>query len=109
MRERDMLVIKILCLGYLVHVRTSYCVFLDFSGHIDRASVSIRESVEFWQREVLETDFATAYKDSLREVGGGDLADLRSKVEVLERILNDREIPCDELEYVEEYVRSYLF
>lgn len=109
MLERTKLIIKIMHLAYLVHVKTSYCVFIDFSGHIDTLQLSIRESTERWQNRVLDTEFYASYK-ALRddEVGAG-LADLQSKVAVLERILTEQEVPYCDLDYEEEYVRLYTF
>ena len=109
MLERTRLILKIMHLAYLVHEKTNYCIFFSFSGHIDSFDLDIRESKERWQARVLETHFCTSYK-ALRDNGvDAKLADLKSKIMVLEGILADGEIAYEELDYEEEYNRVYLF
>lgn len=109
MLETTRLILKIMHLAYLVHEETSYCVFFSFSGHINSFDMSIRHSQERWQEHVLETEFYTNYK-ALRDNGvGAKLADLKSKIAVLEQILTEQEISYCDLDYEEEYTRLYSF
>lgn len=108
LEERNKLVIRILHLAYLVHVETSYCVFISFSGHIDSLDISIRASRENWQQRVLETEFYTAFKKYMNE-DHPSLPYLRSKIDVLEKILTFHEVPFDELSYEEICTKEYTF
>ena len=109
MLEVTRLILRVMHLGYLVDLGTSYCVFFTFSGHIDRFDMSIRQSKERWQERVLDTEFSVAYK-ALRDEGiDARLADLKSKIAVLESILIGEGIPYEDLDYEEEYLRYYSF
>lgn len=107
MTEKQQLILKIMHLAYLVHEMTEFCVFIDFSGHINRLDVRIRESKENWQNEVMEASITESYMK--HEKAGEILPYLTAKAEVLEHILQEQEIPFEELDYEEEYVRYYTF
>lgn len=107
MTKKQQLILKIMHLAYLVHETTKFCVFIEFSGHVNGLYVRIRESKKNWQVEVLGTEITESYMK--HEKAGEALAYLTAKVEVLEHILREQEIPYEELDYEEEYVRHYTF
>ncbi len=109
MLEVTRLILKVMHLGYLVHLETSYCVFFSFSGHIDSFDMSIRQSQEHWRKQVLKTNFYTVYQSLCDEGIDAKLADLKSKIAVLEGILMGEGIPYEDMEYEEEYTRLYSF
>jgi hypothetical protein len=88
-------------LAYLVQKCTDYCVFIRFSGHIEQLEVDIRESRKNWETEVLKTEFHTAFKEYYEKKD--PLMDLKSKRDVLARIINEKEIPYEDC-HVEEYI-----
>ena len=109
MDEETRLVIRIMHLAYLVNASTDYCVFIHFSGHVNQLEIQIAESKKLYTHAVLQTDFATVYK-SWRDRNAPPLvAELKARADVLERILTERKIPFDELDYEEEYSRIYTF
>jgi len=109
MEEEVRLTIKVLHLAYLVHEKTDYCVFIRFSGHVDRLEIDIRESQVNWETQVLRSEFSTKYM-ALRDARVGEKrAELQARIEVLEQILADNEISYDDLDYEEEYIRHYTF
>jgi hypothetical protein len=108
MLEKDRLMIKLLHLGYLVHIRTKYCVFIRFSGHIDQVELQVCESKEKWRNELFTGQVQTEF-NKLFESEESHLAGLKARVLILERILEDEEIPYEEMDYEEEYVRRYSF
>lgn len=107
MEERDKLILKIMHLAYLVHVETDYCVFIDFSGHVDSLQISIRESVAAWEVDVLETEFDTAFQDTCES--GEHHVYLKAKIQILEQILAGQEIAYENLDYEEMYSKKYYF
>lgn len=103
------MVIKIMHLAYLVHELTDYCVFVRFSGHIDRLEIDIRQSQEQWQVRALETTFYTSYKAERDNGIELKLANLKSKIAVLEQVLAEGEIPYEELDDHERYAKHCTF
>jgi len=96
-------------LAYLVNQNTDYCVFINFSGHVNRLSITIAESKKLYDHDVLTSEFSTCYK-SWRDKNALPLvAELRARAEVLERILTEGKVPFDDLNYEEEYTRLYIF
>lgn len=57
------LVMKILTLSVQVNTKTNYCVMVRLSGHVDSLHVSVRESKEAFEREILEADYLYYMKD----------------------------------------------
>ena len=107
MTTKERLTLKLMHLAYLVHTQTHYCVFISFSGHVDFLGLSIRESKDNWQERVLEAELYAQYK-KLDGMAPKE-RELAANVAVLEAILNDGEIPFDDLDYEEEYSRHYTF
>ena len=109
--ERERLVVRLMHLAYMVHENTDYCVFINFSGHIDRIEISIRESMKNWQTKVLEAEIQNKFNEIYSETKDAHLAALRAKVAVLEQILKDGEVDYyqDGVEYEEWLEREYTF
>ena len=106
MTERDRLVLKLMHLAYLVHTLTDYCVFINFSGHVEHLDISVRKSKENWQTQLFFSEIVLAYHKYCVE-DGPTTAELRAKIEILERIIQEGEIPFEDMDYEEEYVRHY--
>ena len=111
MDEETRLVIRVLYLAYLVQRLTKFCVFIQFSGHVNQLEIDVRESKEHWQQEALRSEFQAAYdaQRSSLELMSIHLADLKSKVDVLERILTEQAIPFDDLESETETIEHFYF
>lgn len=101
------LIITIMHLAYLVHSRTNYCVFINFSGHVNNLEVSIRKSRAEWQTKVLKTEFYTEYIRLSRS--GDPLALLNAKIAILKRILDEGNIPYEECDVEQIYSEQYSF
>ena len=106
MTETDKLVLKIMRLAYLIHSAGIYCVFIDFSGHVDSLSIRFVASKDNYRDEMLRTEFyigprLSRYHDPVRF--------LSDKIAVLEAILEKHAIPVDlcEVEAVE--IEEYTF
>lgn len=106
--ERD-IVIQIMHLAYLVHTQTDYCVMIDYAGHVNSLTLSIRKSKDDWRTEVLRTEFYDAYAKLSKKNIPSWLASVQSKVDVLKRILEDHEIPYDECDVEQYLVSEYSF
>lgn len=109
MDKETRLVIKILHLAYLVNRMTDYCVFINFSGHVNSLGIDIAESKKEWMTNVLQVEFSTCYKAWRDKNAPPLIAELEARAEILEHILTDHEIPFDDMNYEEEYSRIYSF
>ena len=107
MDKKTKLVIEIMQLAYLIQANGKFCAFINFSGHIDQLEVSIRESRENWQNELLKTEFYTEYKKLHTE--GNPLAYLEAKRNILAQIINENSIPYEECEVEQYLVSDYSF
>lgn len=107
-QERD-IVIQIMHLAYLVQTQTKYCVMLDYAGHVNSLTVSIRESKDNWRNEVLRTEFYDAYAELSKNNVPSWLASAQSKVNVLQRILNEHQIPYDDCDVTRYFTDEYSF
>ena len=91
-REKDKLVMEIMCLAYAVQRNTDYGIFIDYSGHVDSLSIKICPTKEDYRTEIASTDF---YIDKYENEGDG-LGWLKTKRDHLKQILEDGEIDfCD--------------
>ena len=111
--ERIRLIMQIFALGYLVQEHTDYCVFMNFSGHVDSFEIDIRESKERYNNEVCRASFKTkfdSYFDYKNENSEGNrLAWLKAKRDVLKEILETGDIPYSEMEEYIEKEYKYNF
>jgi len=106
-QEKEMLIIQIMQLSYLVQAKTKYCVFINFAGHVDTLQVDIRESKKHWEKEVLKTEFHTVYKNYQPHEDA--LAFYKAKRDILVRILEDGDIPYEDCEVEQEIVEHIIF
>ena len=104
--KEERLILNIMHLSYLVDVETPYCTFVYWSGHIQQLRVNVRESRDEWQHKLFESEISAAYRKN-RDEYSPQIAYLKSCVDILINILKEHEIPYEELDYEEEYVRHY--
>lgn len=104
---RDDLVIRVMALAHMVNQYTQYCVFIRYSGHVQSIEIDIARSKKQFSEIVLQTEFYTIYRDYAG--AGNSEPEIMAKIEILERILQEQEIPFDGLAYSEELVREYTF
>lgn len=105
-RNKKFKIMEIMNLAFLVHQETEYCVFIDWSGHVDQLSISIRESVANYQTKVCELEFYTYWKLNQKNI---PYDDLKAKKLVLESILDTHDIPYDMCERITETSYRYAF
>lgn len=48
---------ELIGLAMKVHAETEYCVFINFSGHVDSISISVRKSKKNYSDTVVEGEF----------------------------------------------------
>ncbi len=101
---RDDLVIRAMALAHMVNAHTEFCVFVNYHGHVCSMDIRIAPSKARYNEMALQSEITTAYKT----YSGSD-AEIKATIEVLKRILQEQEIPFDDLEYTEELVREYTF
>ena len=67
--ERGAIIAEIMLLSYWVNCSTEYCVFADFSGHVDLFSIEIAESKDRYNERIASTSFYTNYSgEPLRKI-----------------------------------------
>lgn len=99
-----MLVGEIQALSYMVNAFTNYCVFVNFSGHVNSIQVRIAESKENYHENLANTDLYLESKYQKPEVTIERLNTLKSN---LKKILRKNKIDYNRLNYTIEEVRHY--
>jgi len=105
MDERDELILEIMALAYAVDQRTDYCVFCEFSGHVEMLSISVRESRARWQNEIAGTEFYVNGKFEPDD----NLKWLKSKRDHLRHILDTNDVDTGAMEQVVVQSVEYAF
>lgn len=96
--EVSQLVMKAMFLAFLINQQTGYCVFITFSGHVADIDIDIRKSKEEYEKHVVQTSFYTSLRDYQKPKE--HVKFIQDKLQVLETILKDHDIPydmCDEV------------
>lgn len=109
--EADRLVLELMCLAYIVQKTTDYAVFIDYSGHVDKLNVSIRESPTNYNKEIASTDFYVA-DETARQAAGeprDPLGWLKSKRKHFMAILETGEVDLGEYEVEEIIERTLIY
>lgn len=92
-KERQRLFVRMLGLAYMIQLETSYCVFIDYSGHVDTLEVDIRESKKNWQQKVASCNIYTSEKyEEFQKSGEDPNFWVKEKVRILEEILESGEV-----------------
>ena len=107
MDEKDKLVIEIIQLAYLVQRYTDFCIFIRYSGHVDALEIDIRQSVTSWQTEVLKTEITQIYREYYQK--GDCLRDLKSKRDILLKIIHEHDVPYEDVDVEQYLVEQYSF
>ena len=109
--EVNKLVMEIMAAAYAIQVKTDYAVFIDFSGHVDTLTITIKKSAKEYKDLIAETEFRTVqwpHMDTQREFDGW-LEDIKDKRDVLKRIAIDSKIDTDYMYKVVHETYSYSF
>jgi hypothetical protein len=107
--ERGALIAEIMFLAYMVNSHTTYCVFADFSGHVDMMSIQIARSKDRYNDEIASTEFGTKYADKKQPWKVTPLGALKTKRDHLKHILDEGEINLEGMQAVRETVVTYDF
>lgn len=112
--EKDRrLVMKLMNLAYLVQCSTEYCVFINYSGHVDSLDISIRESRKNYSNELAKThiygweQYYEYYKEY--QTKKEKYAALKAKIDLFKKILTDYEIDYSMCERETEVNYRYSF
>ena len=97
---------EIMNLAYIVDQETEYCVFINFSGHVQGLEVEIRESKSNWSTKVAEMDFYAFWNEKYKDI---PYDDLKAKKLVLESILENHDIPYDMCVRIAETTYKHTF
>lgn len=100
-KERAKLMAKLAYLSYVVNAETEYCVFLDYSGHVDHISIRICASKESYGNELASAEYWRA--------DGEVNSWLKSKIKHLENILTTGDIDYSGMNRVVSHVYHYEF
>ena len=108
-KDKLKLMFECIALAVLINEHTDYCVFIDFSGHIDTLDVSIRKNKDQYQIRLCETEMKTAYLSWYHEDKSDVNAWLKAKRDVLKQILDENDIPYDTMDEQIETLVTYIF
>jgi len=104
--EWNKLVLEIWMLGFAVDRFTPYCVFCDYSGHVESLRIEIRESKENYTKEIVGTEMNINGK----YIYGVEPTDYyEKKRDILKKILQDHEVDYSAFEKVYVEVSHYEF
>lgn len=109
--KRIKLILEIFTLAYLVQSQTQFCVFIEYSGHVDSFYIDIRESKENWNQRVCATEFETMFQNRFQS-GNKERNEeewLKCKRDILKSILENHEIPYSEMTTHTETVYRHTF
>lgn len=98
--ENEQLITEITYLAMMVNFKTDYCTFVTFSGHVDKFTVSIRESKDNYRDHVADSEFS--FKRN-------DIEKLKQTKETLIEILESGEVDTSNMNYSIEEVKHYHF
>lgn len=100
---------EIFVLALLINERTDYCVFINYAGHVDSIGIRMSESKKNYNEEIFETEIKTNFLKRRDENSDDLLNFLKSQRDVMKRILEENDLPYDELEeYIEQKISYYL-
>lgn len=100
---------EIFVLALLINERTDYCVFLNYAGHVDSIDIRLMESKENYNERIFETEIKTNFLKRHSEQSNDPLAFLKSQRDVMKYVLEENELPYDELEeHIEQKISYYL-
>ena len=103
MNGKQKLILEIMFLAYAVHEQTEYCVFINFSGHVDSLEIQICPSKDEYQTKIASTHFYT------KKYHNEDNGWLKSKRDHLLQILKDGEIDVSGMDQeIEQIVHSFF-
>ena len=104
--EWNALVLEIMMLGFAVDRHTPYCVFVDYSGHVESLSIEIRESAKNYTKEISTSEM---YIEGKFIYDGDPLAHYKRKRDILKQILEDGKVDLSAFEEVRRTVIDYAF
>lgn len=94
-------------LALLINMKTEYCVFIQYSGHISGLEISIRASKEHYGEHVADSQ---VYINEKHYSGKHELyTRLDRIIETLEQFLLDKGIPYEYLRKIERIEYNYRF
>ena len=106
--ERSSLIAEIMLLSYLVNSETDFCVFAEFSGHVDSFVVRIMKSKSLYNDEIAATEFYTKYSgDQPWKITSLDI--LKAKRDHLKYILDNNNIAWHDMEPIRKIITTYQF
>ncbi len=96
-------------LALLINEHTEYCVFANYSGHVDNFEIRFAESKTNYLANIFSTELKTGFEKLYKENPDDKLSYLKAQIEIMKRVLDEGEIPYEELEEHIEQIVSYTF
>lgn len=107
MNKQSKLIAEIFLLAMRVQSETNYCVFIDYSGHVETMKIRIRRSKKKYHDTVAECEFNTVVKEYSSEEN--TIKRMECVKETLLEILENKEVDVSNLDYEVEEIRHYYF
>lgn len=103
------LMAEIAYLAFAVNVFTDYCVFFDYSGHVENVRIDIAKSKVDYSDTILSTTFYTKYEDKEYSFREFNITHLMVKRDHLLYILENHDLPYHDLTPVHHMTTTYDF
>ena len=101
---------KLASLSLVVNLYTDYCVFFNYSGHVNGVDLHITPTKNDYNNRIARSEFHAKWPELGRDVYGDDrLSDMKERVAIMERILSDAKIPTDMMSEVENITITHEF
>lgn len=107
--ERDKIILEVMGLGYLINRTTDYCVFVDYSGHVDNMRIEICESKSRYNDQVAFSNFKCGYLETLTETMQDPNGWLKMKRDMLKEIAAKGEVDTSGMMREVEHVYHHYF
>ena len=107
--EKNKLLAEIIAFGILINQHTDYCVFVRYSGHVDSINVELCESKRKFNTKIFEDEISTAFSKYYQKDKEDVLNIIKTYRDVMKQILEDGEIPYDNVVEHVEQVTTYSF
>lgn len=99
--EKQKLIAEIIQLAMAINYQTDYCVFVDFSGHVNWLDIKIAESKENYNKQVCTSHIVLKRDNAIER-----LTAAKSK---LIEILETQDIETSDMDYEIKEIRHYIF
>ena len=107
--QEQRLFFEIFAMGVLVNQQTEYCVFMDFSGHVEDFNIRFAKSKEMYHEEVFQEEINLKFLEYYEKDNEDKCAWFKTMRDILKQVLEDHELPYEHLtQHIEQTITYSL-